>query len=118
MTFTSDEKRSEVAENLRNLTIGRSIQYKEQFFDELAEVVVGFEDYHDFNVVLEKLADLIDRPTCCNVYDEIYDEYEGGRCENGFKCSKCGEIVEDCEGYRVTGTFNYCPKCGREVVSE
>lgn len=59
MTFTSDERR-EVAENLRNLTIGRSIQYKEQFFDELAEVVVGFEDYHDFNVVLEKLADLID----------------------------------------------------------
>ena len=29
-------------------------------FDELAEVVVGFEDYHDFDVVLEKLADLID----------------------------------------------------------
>lgn len=68
--------------------------------------------------ILARLADLIDRPTCCNVYDEIYDEYEGGRCENGFKCSKCGEIVEDCEGYRVTGTFNYCPKCGREVVSE
>ena len=59
MTFTSDERR-EVAENLRNLTIGRSIQYKEQFFDELAETVVGFEDFHDFNVVLDKLADLID----------------------------------------------------------
>lgn len=56
----SDDKRCEVAENLRYLIIGRSIQYKEQFFDELAEVVVGFEDYHDFNVVLEKLADLID----------------------------------------------------------
>lgn len=56
----SDEKRREAAENLRNLTIDRSIQYKEQFFDELAEVVVGFEDYHAFNVVLEKLADLID----------------------------------------------------------
>ena len=50
----SDEERREVAENLRNLTIGHFIQYKEQFFDELAE------DYHDFNVVLEKLADLID----------------------------------------------------------
>lgn len=59
MTFTSDERR-EVADNLRNLTIGRFIQYKEQFFDELAEVVVGFEGYHDFNVVLDKLADLID----------------------------------------------------------
>lgn len=47
-------------QNLRNLTIGHFIQYKEQFFDELVEVVVGFEDYHDFNVVLEKLADLID----------------------------------------------------------
>lgn len=56
----SDTERREVAENLRNLTIGHSIQYKEQFFDELAEVVVGFEDYHDFNVVLEKLADLIE----------------------------------------------------------
>lgn len=44
MTFTSEERR-EMAENLRHLTIGHSIQYKEQFFDELAEVVVGFEDY-------------------------------------------------------------------------
>lgn len=112
----SNQERSEVAENLRNLTIGRSIQYKEQFFDELAEVVVGFEDYHDFDVVLEKLADLIDRPTCRNVYNEICDEYEGGRCKNGFKCSECGEIVEDYEGYRITGTFNCCPKCEREVV--
>lgn len=56
----TDEKRREVAESLRYLTIGHSINYKEQFFDELAEVVVGFEDYHDFDVVLEKLADLID----------------------------------------------------------
>ena len=56
----SDEERCDVAENLRNLTICHFIQYKEQFFDELAEVVLGFEDVHDFNVVLEKLADLID----------------------------------------------------------
>lgn len=56
----NDDKRREVAENLRNLTIRHYIQYKEQFFDELADVVVGFEDLHDFNTVLEKLADLID----------------------------------------------------------
>lgn len=60
MTMTSDEERREVAERLRNLTIGHYIQYKEQFFDELAEVVVGFEDFHDFDTVLDKLADLID----------------------------------------------------------
>lgn len=46
----SDSERREVAENLRSLTIGRSIQYKEQFFDELAEVVVGCDDFHYFNV--------------------------------------------------------------------
>lgn len=62
--------------------------------------------------VMRRLADLIDRPTCRNVYDET----EEGACKNGFKCSKCGELVEDCEGYRITGTFNCCPKCGREVV--
>lgn len=56
----SDNERRDVAEDLRYLTIGHSIQYKEQFFDELAEVVVGFEDYHDFDTVLDKLADLID----------------------------------------------------------
>ena len=56
----SDDERCNVAENLRSLAIGHFIQYKEQFFDELAEVVLGFEDYHDFNAVLEKLADLID----------------------------------------------------------
>lgn len=56
----TDDERREVAENLRNLTIGRYIRYKEQFFDELAEVVLDSWDYHDFNDVLEKLADLID----------------------------------------------------------
>lgn len=59
MAFTSEERR-EAAESLRRLTIGRPIRYKEQFFDELAEAVVGFEDYHDFDVVLDRLADLID----------------------------------------------------------
>ena len=62
--------------------------------------------------VMRRLADLIDRPTCRNVYDET----EEGACKNGFKCSGCGELVEDYEGYRITGTFNCCPKCGREVV--
>lgn len=66
--------------------------------------------------VMRRLADLIDRPTCRNVYNEICDETEESYCENGFKCSECGELVEDCEGYRITGTFNCCPRCGAEVV--
>lgn len=105
----SDTERREVAENLRNLTIGRSIQYKEQFFDELAEVVVGFEDYHDFNVVLEKLADLIDRPTCKN----IADPYDG----SFFECSKCGERWELTCGGPADNHLCFCPRCGAEVAS-
>lgn len=64
--------------------------------------------------VMRRLADLIDRPTCRNVYDE----YEMGACANGFECSVCGNRVEDFEHYCITGTFNYCPECGAEVVCE
>ena len=64
--------------------------------------------------VMRRLADLIDRPTCHNVYDE----HEMGACANGFECSVCGNRVEDFEHYCITGTFNYCPKCGAEVVDE
>ena len=94
----SDEKRREVAENLRYLTIGHSINYKEQFFDELAEVVVGFEDHHDFNVVLEKLADLIEpgpERTCHLVIED----------ETGV-CSNCGEDIDG-------SGWSYCPSCAR-----
>ena len=88
---------------------------------DLLAAAVGFDRYWIEGFaegLFKRIADLVDRPTCRNVYDEVYDEYEGGCCENGFKCSKCGELVEDCEGYRVKGTFNYCPNCGAEVVPD
>lgn len=103
---TSDERR-DAAENLRYLTIGRSIHYKEQFFDELAEVVVGFEDYHDFNVVLEKLADLIDQTTTVDETDveTVVDAVH--LCE----CNECGHSFE-----WVYGEYEYCPRCGSRIV--
>lgn len=66
----------------------------------------------DWRTVMRHIADLIDRGVCENVYDES----ECGACSNGFKCSVCGVTVEDCEGYYVHGTWNYCPKCRRKVV--
>lgn len=72
-------------------------------------------DGHTPNQAIErigKLADLIDRPTCRNVYDES----KTGACKNGFECSECGGVVEDGEGWLVNGTFNFCPECGAMVV--
>lgn len=63
-----------------------------------------------------ELADLIEdnqySGTCRNVYPNDEDHH----CDNGFRCSVCGDTVEDCENYRVSGTWNYCPKCRAKVV--
>lgn len=122
---TSDERR-EVAENLRYLTIGRHISYKEQFFDELAETVVGIDDYHDFDTVIEKLADLID-PTCKLV--EVWDE---GRGEHFLDCTAChfferldGAPDDDPDLFNARrlwadvdwAALHRCPFCGARVVS-
>lgn len=110
LTRITEGERSEVAENLRSLTIGRSIQYKEQFFDELAEVVVGFEDYHDFYVVLEKLADLID-PTDETCEAELTDVLKVHETVREYECSKCGMSWETVWAY----DYGYCPYCGRRI---
>lgn len=109
----SDEERREVARKLRSLDEhieGMPLMCTKQEHNAMAlraiRAVVGKGD------IFHMLADLIDRPTCRNVYDEN----EMGSCINGFECSECGNMVEDYEGYRVSGEFNYCSKCGREVV--
>lgn len=110
----SDQERREIAAQLRKsrdfVSSLPKVSLEQNAFDTF-ERVLECVHYEGGNL-FDYLASLIDRPTCRNVYDET----EMGACENGFKCSKCGEIVEDYEGYRITGTFNYCPKCGREVV--
>ena len=74
-------------------------------------------DGHTPDQAIERIGKLVDcktdRPTCRNIYAET----EGmGGCENGFKCSECGNTVEDYEGYRISGEFNYYSKCGAEVI--
>lgn len=105
----SDEERREVAENLRNLAIGHYIQYKEQFFDKLAEVVVGFEDFHYFDTVLDKLADLIDLPTC---------EMKSIPKSSYRVCTRCGAFVRKDAVTNCTEVIpvRFCPNCGAEVV--
>lgn len=101
MGTTSDERR-DIAESLRYMNQYERICYKEQFFDELAETVVGFEDYHDFDTVIEKLVDLID-PTC-----RMRPVLEG------FRCSACG-TYHDMSGFEEF-PWPRCPECGARVV--
>lgn len=63
-----------------------------------------------------ELADLIEDNQCSGTCRNVYPNNEDHHCDNGFMCSACGDIVEDCENYRVFGTWNYCPKCRAKVV--
>lgn len=119
---TSDERR-EVAERLRNLTIGHQIRYAEQFFDELADAVIDFEGYHDFNAVLEELADLIDRPMCRDLVEHKQDPFVPGKrtADGFFHCSACGWHGRIYEYVGFGDMMSYeavcCPKCDARVVS-
>lgn len=101
MTMVSDERR-DIAENLRYMNWYGRICYKEQFFDELSETVVCPEDRHDFDTVIEKLADLID-PTC-----RMRPVLEG------FRCSAFG-TYHDMSGFEEF-PWPRCPECGARVV--
>ena len=109
-----NKERREIASRLRDSRDYASCLPK--FFmprNDLFERVLACVHYEGGNL-FDHLADLIDRPTCRNVYDET----EMGACANGFECSVCGNRVEDYEHCCITGTFNCCSKCEREVVSE
>ena len=57
----TDEERREAAENLRNLSDGNRVRYKEEFYELLDETVMPpFTGYHEMNDVFGRLADLID----------------------------------------------------------
>lgn len=105
----TDDERRETVENLRHLSHMNRVRYKEEFYELLDETVMEPDTgYHEMNDVFECIADLIDRGEC---------ENEMGACDNGFECSVCGCRVEDEEHYHVSGTWNFCPQCGRKVVN-
>lgn len=109
----TDKERREVANKLRE-------QAKNSYFtlmqrwDHLQFAVMGKVYLTAPEKVYLAIADLIDPGVCHNVYDEN----EMGACVNGFECSVCDCVVEDCEGYYVKGEWNRCQKCGRMVADD
>lgn len=126
----SDERRREVAKELRGLDVsdlgdrGNIIDTPEEEGDLFSRILEVANDYRPglhyamshfaARDAVELFADLIDRPTCRNVSGH----------QDVFECSECRcrveLITEACNEYGET--FNvplmpsWCPNCGESVV--
>ena len=108
----SDDQRREMARRLRSVT-REELCYV--FLEEILNFAVGgrcLDDEGDIDerLILRRLADLIDLPTC------EYVPIGGER----FGCSECGNTVRLDFDVPVTDEtsmpFKYCPNCGARVV--
>ncbi len=130
----SDEQRREVAEKLRNqLAYMRSNAewYEEELdVDECGNrayrnIAASVEEYGNvfkgnYANIVERLADLIDRPTCNNVSE--FGNNTGSNFD--FVCSRCGSrlLSEKMGGSPLIDdrfrhySIRFCPNCGAEVV--
>lgn len=99
----TDDERRETIENLRCLSYMNRVRYKEEFYELLDETVMEPDTgYHEMNDVFERIADLIDRPTCHLIEDQ------DGRTA----CSECG-----CTALYMSDA-TYCPDCGGMIVDD
>lgn len=119
--MTSDEKRREVAQELRELR--HTTYYREEVVENICDVISIADPVNTFREpedVYKLLADLIDRPTCNDV---------GGSYE--FRCSVCGCVIhifrddgfgDDGSAMTIGGDSlyvpHYCPNCGAEVLND
>ena len=120
----SDEKRREVAAELRKLADAECIRYAEEFYEELREIVaIDFDG--SFEGVANSLADLIapEERTC------RMDEVKTGEVadyrdtdEIIFHCKSChterGIFSYDEDGNVYSARPEYCPNCGAKVVDD
>ena len=106
----SDDKRREVSRLLRE-EFGRvQCQWPGLFRDMLIEILECDGTLNGaslYDQMAEKLADLIDRPTCS--MSDIGDD-----TEQIYRCSACGEeyCMSDIKPY----PWRFCPNCGARVI--
>lgn len=100
----SDKERREVAENLRQFL---SLPWDERAWDRTGLQTVGrLVGTSVGGSIIERLADLIDRPTTTR---------------NSKFMTKYGPSLPSCEvcGYSIGDTrWNYCPKCGAVITDD
>lgn len=99
----SDDERREVAKRMREYDVA---EFRESAIVPFLECLG--HGYVGWRVIMDELADLIDRPTCKNS-EYLYDG-------SFFECSECGERWELTCGGPADNHLNFCPRCGAEVV--
>ena len=127
----TDDERREVAQKLRGLPIdmystidewekdGLFINNSvcdEGDYSQIHDAVLGCfpsEYMHpgDYEELHERLADLIDRPTCEMTECSI----DHGSRSWGMRCSRCGTEFEH---EKPAYGWRFCPMCGAEVLDE
>lgn len=123
----TDEKRHEIAENLRDMVSARNYGIPgtfgsfvdiDEFLTELLDRRVYDSQMAIRDVEALSIADLIDRPTCLDLVEHKQDPFiPGKRMVDGyFHCSDCGwdgQIWEHI-GFGDMLAFEavHCPKCG------
>lgn len=117
----SDNERREVAEKLRERTkkpMGKSMQ--RMFTETLGMYAHNIcwmnpdKATNRWDVIVNYLADLIDRPTC-----SIKRESRNGYPTTWGVCSRCGAIVNAERAVSNVTEYlptRYCPNCGAEVM--
>ena len=109
----TDEKRRKVVHTLRQLDnvvdddedLDRTIAHEASILSMIRDATFGLD-----GSIFQRLADLIDRPTCRN---------NGDRDDRGFVCSACGyEAWTSYDSNCDPSDFSFCPDCGAEVVED
>lgn len=109
----SEKERSEAAENLRQFL---SVPYDERVWDRTDLQTVGRLIGTPLGGnIIERLADLIDRPTCNDVGDDWEFHCSACGCELDIRDMEVGEPTMWKDG--AAQVPKYCPSCGAEVVS-
>lgn len=112
--MTSNEKRREVAQELRKLTAPGCIRYAEEFYEELREIVARDLD-GSFEGVANSLADLIN-PACFDTESKDSKSFTCSACR--FSESKLVVNPFTLSFFWVKPSYRYCPNCGAEVLDE
>ena len=121
----SDEERREVAQSLRHCSAYGDGANLSEWWARLQEVATGEVDFPSPRELFDRLADLIDRPTC-----ELVEVWDDETKQHYLDCTACHfgrlSIELDDAGMRFNSralwagvdytALTHCPYCGADVV--